>query len=405
MAEEVVSNTKHQHKAPRLLATAILVLSIVVVALSAATLFAPFAQGASTSQASLSNELSSGGGEEPSAKQLYAEATAELPPTAESTTIESPMPAGENHLDYSSVQTADGLPINEALDEVFSNPRSYLGVDQTGQSCLSFPLPSFDWIASDAEAQDLLELLQSSVREALYDSPVSTIIQNGSPFVIRVEYGEATPTIVSIRPQEGSVEEGLERADEAQAAVDTVYAEIEKGQSDDAFAEDAFTSISSKCVYADDIDGSLQTNDAYGALLGGKSKCAGMSCALKSLLDKRGIENLVAFGTHEGTNHAWVVAWIDGEWKSYDLTKATAKASSTPEKCREESRAGVLPALVKTLGGLVSDLGECLGSVAEGTLGTPGCGESLGDACRSVDFSVRSLEVMQQWEANAANAL
>ena len=114
MAEEVVSNTKHQHKAPRLLATAILVLSIVVVALSAATLFAPFAQGASTSQASLSNELSSGGGEEPSAKQLYAEATAELPPTAESTTIESPMPAGENHLGYSSVQTADGLPINEA---------------------------------------------------------------------------------------------------------------------------------------------------------------------------------------------------------------------------------------------------------------------------------------------------
>lgn len=98
------------------------------------------------------------------------------------------------------------------------------------------------------------------------------------------------------------------------------------------YATVAATKLGRRCSYSDGIDDTAHANDIYGALVEGESKCYGMSCAMKALLDREGIPSFVARGTvgEDNARHAVNYLWVDGGWHVIDMT--VHKAESLPDQ-------------------------------------------------------------------------
>lgn len=93
------------------------------------------------------------------------------------------------------------------------------------------------------------------------------------------------------------------------------------------FATWAGVKVAQRCSYSDGVDDTAHANDIYGALIEGESKCYGMSCAIKAILDKRGIPSFVASGCVSGDDrHAVVILWVDGGWHVMDATGINREA-------------------------------------------------------------------------------
>ena len=91
------------------------------------------------------------------------------------------------------------------------------------------------------------------------------------------------------------------------------------------FVSNVYHYLARNMTYSDGIGDSIHANDIYGALLEGESKCAGMSGAMKYILDKKGVPNVIGFTDRSTTpefdeGHAWNIVYSDGQWMCCDLT-------------------------------------------------------------------------------------
>jgi transglutaminase-like putative cysteine protease len=118
-------------------------------------------------------------------------------------------------------------------------------------------------------------------------------------------------------------------ADDLAAQIDELVASDEMGRiqydEDSLYAIYVYQELGRRTTYSDDIDDTPHNNDIYGALIEGETKCYGISTAAKALLNRRGIPSFVASGAAHGDpsqRHAWVIAWIDDEWRVLDVTSA-----------------------------------------------------------------------------------
>ena len=94
---------------------------------------------------------------------------------------------------------------------------------------------------------------------------------------------------------------------------------------DEMYVMLAYRELASRTSYSDNVDDTEHANDIYGALLEDESKCYGVTCAAKALLNRRGIPSFMASGNVDGNEdrrHAWIVLWIGNQWKTLDVTYA-----------------------------------------------------------------------------------
>lgn len=202
---------------------------------------------------------------------------------------------------------------------------------------LSWPrLPGFSCDA--AEIQSLLGMIYS-------DRPELSVYTNGQRTT-----AESTVFLGAYRISTGDTATADEKMGEhaaVTAAVDDIVSEIDEemdpgdgaesmallgardlpertGHEEDyLYATWAETKLIQRCSYSDGIDDTQHDNDIYGALVEGESKCYGMSCALKAILDRRHIPSFVATGYlhgDESSRHAVTVLWVEGGWHVMDAT-------------------------------------------------------------------------------------
>lgn len=88
----------------------------------------------------------------------------------------------------------------------------------------------------------------------------------------------------------------------------------------------AYALLASRCSYADGMNDTVHSNDAYGCLVEGESKCYGMAGAMCMVLNRLGVPNVVVCGTlANGVEHAVDLAWIGGGWQALDVTMLNNK--------------------------------------------------------------------------------
>lgn len=193
------------------------------------------------------------------------------------------------------------------------------------------------WFISPVEIQDDAEC--SSLTEvascAMYDNPVLSVTNGGGGWSLKYwskksNFGYISRYFISspISTSDGTISMKMETTKNS-AHVVFEDANEESGGDTRKFVYAAYRDISANCLYSDDIDDSVHHNDAYGALVESESKCYGLSCAMKMVLDEKGIPNFVAFGTLNDEGHAWNMVHIDGEWFACDLTAGAIMTKDT----------------------------------------------------------------------------
>lgn len=99
---------------------------------------------------------------------------------------------------------------------------------------------------------------------------------------------------------------------------------------DHLYAMRVFQYLGRTTTYSDGIDDSEHENDVYGALVEGESRCYGLACAAKALLDRKGIPSFVATGSSDAGRHAVAIAWVDGRWRVIDVTEIQGREVPEP---------------------------------------------------------------------------
>ena len=188
-------------------------------------------------------------------------------------------------------------------------------------------------IKDDEECQEMTEVASC----AMYDSPVLSVTNGGGGWSLKYwvktsEFGYISRYFISspISNADGNIGSKMETTrNSAHAVYESAESESEGDMKKFVYA--AYRDISSNCLYSDDRDDTLHHNDAYGALVEGESKCYGVSCAMKMVLDEKGIPNFVAYGIMHGEDgdmgHAWNMVYVDGEWYACDLTAGSLLAA------------------------------------------------------------------------------
>lgn len=167
---------------------------------------------------------------------------------------------------------------------------------------------------------------------AMYDNPILSVTNGGGGWTLNYWLKQASVGSISryfisseISNSDGNIDMKMQvTQDEAHAIYE--QAEAESGGDPRKFVYAAYRDISSMCNYPDDSETSIHRNDAYGALVEGRSKCYGVSCAMKMVLDEKVIPNFIAFGTLKGEGHAWNMVFLDGTWYGCDLTSGSILA-------------------------------------------------------------------------------
>lgn len=175
--------------------------------------------------------------------------------------------------------------------------------------------------------------LMRLVRHVYSDEPALSVYTDGqcatanaSVSKYRLE-GEQPSTAEENRREYDAV---VDRVSELAAEADALA-----GDSDWSYARAAYSLVCSLSTYADGEGDTRHHNDVYGALMEGETQCYGVSCAIKALLDQRGIPSFLASGSVGGDperRHAWVVVWMDtpaGCWFAMDGT--CAQGAATPD--------------------------------------------------------------------------
>lgn len=170
--------------------------------------------------------------------------------------------------------------------------------------------------------------------DGVYDEePELSVYTNGSCSGVTLDFAKyhlmdsETDSIEKNKQEYATVTEAADRIHaETEAELEEMRrsGSIPEGCSDDmAYAILLYRRLSSMSDYSDDVNDTEHANDIYGALIEGESKCYGVACAAKAILGRRGIPSFMAYGSVGGDDerrHAWVVTWLDGEWRVMDIT-------------------------------------------------------------------------------------
>lgn len=188
-------------------------------------------------------------------------------------------------------------------------------------------LPYLSPSGSDAAPE---ERVRSLVNAAYSDRPELSVYTDG-----QCTRAAVTVSRCCLQDSWGSTREGnLSEFAEVTERLDGVAADIADALEGDAralasaigedgaYAALAYDWVGRNAAYPADGDKSAHANDIYGAAIEGRSRCYGVSCALKALLDRGSIPSFVATGRADDggrdTLHAWVVARIGGRWLAID---------------------------------------------------------------------------------------
>lgn len=74
-------------------------------------------------------------------------------------------------------------------------------------------------------------------------------------------------------------------------------------------------------------DDSLISNNAYSALMTGKTTCQGYALTAYKMLKLSGIENRIVTGELEGVPHGWNLVKLNNKWYHLDITNNDALSS------------------------------------------------------------------------------
>ncbi len=134
---------------------------------------------------------------------------------------------------------------------------------------------------------------------------------------------------------------------ELNAAVDTIVVEANKKDTMQKKVKAAYDAVIGSCSYALETEVKTPGNEyhvrtAYGALVTGEAVCAGYARAVKAVLDKMGIENVLVQGVYDdGTYtgpHMWnAVRMDDHRWYMLDATMEDGLRESTDNDNESES--------------------------------------------------------------------
>lgn len=193
-----------------------------------------------------------------------------------------------------------------------------------------FSWPSMPYFIGRGHADDCTELIR--IVDGIYsDYPELSVYTNGQCVqgaIAGARY--MLPASENDTPEQNKAEyeEVTQRLDDIAAYCDGVT-----GDDDAFYITEAYRNVAEGCVYSESED-EPHENDIYGALIEGGTKCYGGSCALKALLDRRGIPSFLASGQVHGDPsqlHAWNIVWYDGGWYACDTTCAMgSKAGERP---------------------------------------------------------------------------
>lgn len=221
---------------------------------------------------------------------------------------------------YSTLLSEDELRFYNAVTVDLQSGRR---IDQTDSE--TWFISPVD-IPSDEECTRMTEVAAC----AMYDNPVLSITNGGDGWSLKYQSKQTSFGCISRYFISSPISNTIGDIDMKMAsAVNEAHeiflqADEESDGDDERFVYAAYRDISANCLYADDYNDSIHHNDAYGALLEGHSKCYGLSCAMKMVLDEREIPNFIAFGTLGDEGHAWNMVFVDGNWYGCDLTTGTA---------------------------------------------------------------------------------
>lgn len=207
--------------------------------------------------------------------------------------------------------------------------------DTSAINVLSWPVLPYPVLGEDGwdGCYDCFERILDGVYNGEPELSVYTNGQNSRICVVIAKYhlGDA---------EGASREENLSEYRAVVRAADALDAEIGEMMADPATRRDVdaglcsedelyvmllYRALGSRATYSDGIDDTAHENDIYGALVEGESKCYGMACATKALLNRRGVPSIMSSGSvggDEERRHAWVTAWLGGRWRVIDLTYA-----------------------------------------------------------------------------------
>jgi len=188
-------------------------------------------------------------------------------------------------------------------------------------------------VRDDAEMSKF-ERLRAFVAAVYGDEPELSVYTNGQNIMNNVviaryrlfEAGDSTPERHRLEYEEVvGVADRLHGEIEAELANGWHDESVLEIGEDGTYAMLAYGKLASMSTYSDDVDDSPHANDIYGALVEGETKCYGMACAMKALLNRRGIPSFIATGSlwgSEDERHAWVVIRDGGCWRVLDVTVA-----------------------------------------------------------------------------------
>lgn len=129
---------------------------------------------------------------------------------------------------------------------------------------------------------------------------------------------ESTGFIFSMKPVYGFSADELDSVSKTMSVkADEIMSSISADMSDVDIIKLFHDTIILNCDYSSE---SINSGNAYGALIEGNALCEGYSRAMSYLCLKAGIPCEIVTGTADGVPHMWNMVELDGKWYNIDLT-------------------------------------------------------------------------------------
>lgn len=196
--------------------------------------------------------------------------------------------------------------------------------------------PGTGWYDGDFAYEDLdIDMLNY----AAYDNPMFSMYKTGADNGISLSVNEANG---DIRIKSNATAQGDDFAS-MYAQVDAIAQGVSNRAVSEANGSTAEYVKSVLCQVAEGVSyssdsSSAHSNDIYGALVNGSSRCFGYAASVKYILDLQGVPNFIATG-QMGQRHAWNMVNLDGVWYVVDATSTSqmmrSEGASSLQDCQQ----------------------------------------------------------------------
>ena len=155
--------------------------------------------------------------------------------------------------------------------------------------------------------------------ETVYKCYSCIILEHPELFYVN-GYNYTLGDYLSIKPKYTVSKDSIEQyMDICSSYVERICAEIQDSWTDYEKAKYVYKYIAENTVYKSNIN----DQNMVSVMQDGASVCLGYSSAYQYVLQQLGIPNVVVTGKTDGTDHAWNIVYIDGNWYHCDVTWAS----------------------------------------------------------------------------------